>query len=346
MRRYRVFVLAASAAALLSSMDVRAGLWRRAGRVRIDSVSSLPGGLGRLPALPDDPENPITPAKVELGRQLFEDARLSGDESLSCASCHPKEMGYADATPLSEGAGGQPMPRHTPTVLNAAYYRYINWDGKFANITQLVLGVLANPRNMNMQDESILVSRLESVPEYRAQFRDVFDGPPTTERVAMAIDVYVRRLTTPNSPFDRYAAGDPRALTEAQKRSLVLFVGKADCAMCHRGPNFADDQFHALGITGDDTGRFKVTGVEADRYAFKTPTLRNVALTAPYMHDGSVSTLREVIDLYDAGGGAQRPKSPLLRKLDLTEREKSDLEAFLESLTGTVEKMETRTATK
>ena len=345
--RSRGFVLAAIAAALLSSADVRAGLWKRAGRVRVDSVSSLPGGLGRLPALPDDPENPITPAKVELGRQLFEDARLSGDESLSCASCHPKEMGYADAMPLSEGAGGQPMPRHTPTILNAAYYRYINWDGKFANISQLVLGVLANPKNMNMQDESVLVARLESVPEYRAQFRDVFDGPPSKQRVAFAIDAYVRRLTTPNSPFDRYAAGDPRALTDAQKRGLVLFVGKADCAMCHRGPNFADDQFHALGIAGSaDTGRFKVTGVEADRYAFKTPTLRNVALTAPYMHDGSVATLREVIDLYNAGGGAQRPKSPLLRRLDLTEREKSDLEAFLESLTGTVEKMETQTAAK
>jgi cytochrome c peroxidase len=346
MMRSRVFVLAAIAAALLLSNDVRAGLWRGAGRVRVDSVSSLPGGLGRLPALPDDPENPITPAKFELGRQLFEDARLSGDESLSCASCHPREMAYADATPFSEGAGGQPMPRHTPTLLNSAYYRYINWDGKFANISQLVLGVLANPRNMNMQDESVLVARLESVPEYRAQFREVFEGPPTKERVAFAIDAYVRRLTTPNSPFDRYAVGDRRALTEAQQRGLVLFVGKADCAMCHRGPNFADDQFHALGITSADTGRFKVTGVEADRYAFKTPTLRNVAMTAPYMHDGSVSTLREVIDFYNTGGGGQQPKSPLLRKLDLTEREKSDLEAFLDSLTGTVEKMETQTAAK
>lgn len=344
--RYRLFVLAAIAAALLSSSDVRAGIWRRAGRVRLDSVSSLPGGLGRLPALPDDPENPITPAKVELGRQLFEDARLSGDESLSCASCHPREMAYADATPFSEGTGGQPMPWHTPTVLNAAYYRYINWDGKFANISQLVLAVLANPRNMNMQDESVLVARLESVPEYRARFREVFDGPATKQRTALAIDAYVRTLTTSNSPFDRYAAGAARALTDAQKRGLVLFVGKADCAMCHRGPNFADDQFHALGIAGADTGRFKVTGVEADRFTFKTPTLRNVALTAPYMHDGSVSTLREVIDFYNAGGGAQRPKSPLLRRLDLTEREKADLEAFLESLTGTVEKMETRTAAK
>lgn len=347
-RRVRIFLLTASAivTALPVFHDVRAGLWRRPGRVRIDTLSSLPGGLGRLPALPEDPQNPITPAKFKLGEQLFEDARLSGDESLSCASCHPKELGYADSMPLSEGTGGKRMPRHTPTVLNSAYNRYINWDGKFANIRQLVPAILANPRNMNMPDESVLVARLESVPEYRTQFQDVFGGPPNKERVALAIEAYVRGLTTPNSPFDRYAAGDQSALTDAQKRGLVLFVGKADCAMCHRGPNFADDQFHALGIRGNDEGRFQVTGVEADRNAFKTPTLRNVELTAPYMHDGSVSTLRGVIDLYDAGGGQQQPKSLLLRKLQLSEREKTDLVAFLESLTGTVEKMEVRTAVK
>jgi cytochrome c peroxidase len=342
--RLRIFALSAFATALLLSSDLRAGLWRRPGNVRIDSVSSLPGGLGRLPALPEDPQNPITPAKHELGRQLFEDARLSGDQSLSCASCHPKEMGYAEAVAFSEGAEGKPMPRHTPTLLNSAYSRYINWDGKFASVPELILAVMANPRNMNMQDESVLVARLESVPEYRAQFREVFGGPANKQRVALAIDAYVRKLTTPNSPFDRYAAGDARALTDAQKRGLVLFVGKADCAMCHRGPTFADDQFHALGLRGVDTGRFKVTGAEADRYAFKTPTLRNVELTAPYMHDGSVPTLRRVIDFYDAGGGHQQPKSPLLRKLQLTEREKSDLVAFLESLTGKVEPLQTRTA--
>lgn len=343
--RSRVFVVTAIAAALMMSNDVRGGWIRRAGSP-IDTIRPLPAGLGVLPALPEDPENPSTPAKVELGKQLFEDTRLSGDESLSCASCHPKEMGYAEGVPFSEGTGGQPMPRHTPTLLNSAYYRYINWDGKFAKVPELVLAVMANPRNMNMQDDGVLVARLESVPEYRAQFHEVFDGPPTKQRVALAIDAYVRKLTTPNSPFDRYVAGDKRALTAAQTRGLVLFVGKADCTMCHRGPNFADDQFHALGIRGADVGRFKVTNVDADRYAFRTPTLRNVELTAPYMHDGSVSTLREVIDFYDAGGGQQQPKSPLLRKLHLTEREKSDLVAFLESLTGTVEKLETRTAAK
>ncbi|HKS23474.1 MAG TPA: cytochrome c peroxidase [Thermoanaerobaculia bacterium] len=341
--RKRIFVCAAMAALLLSSNDISAGFRKRH---PIDAMRPLPGGLGVLPALPENRENPMTPAKFELGRQLFEDARLSGDESLSCASCHPREMAYTEAVPFSEGAGGKPMPRHTPTVLNAAYYRYINWDGKFATIPELVLAVLANPRNMNMQDEDVLIDRLESVPEYREQFRKLFGGRPTKQRVALAIDAYVRGLTTPNSPFDRYAAGDTFALTDAQKRGLALFVGKAECAMCHRGPNFEDDQFHALGIGGDDVGRFKVTGVEADRNAFKTPTLRNVALTAPYMHDGSLATLRDVIELYNAGGGANQPKSMLLRKLNLTEKEKADLAAFLESLTGTVEKMGVRTAAK
>lgn len=346
--RSRILILTASAivTALPLFHDLRAGLWRRPGRVRIDTLSSLPGGLGRLPALPEDPDNPITPAKFKLGQQLFEDPRLSGDESLSCSSCHPKELGYADGMPFSEGAQGKPMPRHTPTILNSAYNRYINWDGKFATIRQLVPAVLANPKNMNMQNDAVLLSRLESVPEYREQFHEAFGGPATKDRVTLAIEAYVRGLTTPNSPFDRYAAGDKSALTDAQQRGLVLFVGKADCAMCHRGPNFADDQFHALGIRGADEGRYKVTGVEADRYAFKTPTLRNVELTAPYMHDGSVTTLRGVIDFYNNGGGQQQPKSVLLRKLYLTEGEKSDLVAFLESLTGTVEKMEVRTATK
>ncbi len=343
--RSRLFTLAAIATLLLSlSPDVTAGRWRR--QYPIDAIKDLPGGLRVLPAPPQDPENPVTPAKVELGRQLFEDTRLSGDESLSCASCHPSEMGYTEAVPFSEGMEGKPMPRHTPTLLNAAYYRFINWDGKFENTTQLVPAIMANPRNMNMQDDAVLITRLESVAEYRSQFREIFGGPASKQRVAQALDAYVRSLTTPNSPFDRYAAGDKTALTDAQKRGLTLFVGKAECTLCHRGPNFEDDQFHALGVSGDDPGRFKVTGEEADRYAFKTPTLRNVELTAPYMHDGSLATLRDVIDFYNAGGGPHQPKSLLLRRLNLTEREKSDLVAFLESLTGKVEKKGSRVAAK
>ena len=330
--RFRRVVLVAIAAALLVS-------WKWQTRYPIDSIRPLPGGLGTLPAPPQDPENPATPAKIKLGKQLFEDTRLSGDQSLACMSCHPREMGYTETVRFSEGFQGKPMPRNTPTLLNAAYYRYINWDGKFTSTTQLVPAILANPKNMNLPDEAVLVARLDSVPEYRASFQQVFGGPPTKQRVALALDAYVRSLTTPNSPFDRYVAGDRNALTDAQKRGLTLFVGKADCTMCHRGPNFEDDQFHALGVKGDDPGRFKITGVEADRYAFKTPTIRNVELTAPYMHDGSLTTLRDVVDFYNRGGGEQQPKSMLLRKLNLTEREKSDLVAFLESLTGELDRL-------
>jgi cytochrome c peroxidase len=344
--RLRILVLAALAATLPWSNDLVAKRSKAPARYAIDAIRPLPGGLGLLPTPPEDPENPVTQAKVELGKQLFEDTRLSGDESLSCASCHPREMAYAEAVPFSAGMEGKPMPRHTPTLLNSVYYRYVNWDGKFANVIQLVPAVMANPRNMNLQDEAVLVARLESVPAYLAQFHEVFGGAPTRQRVALAVDAYVRTLITRNSPFDRYVAGRKNALTGSQKRGLMLFVGKAECTMCHRGPNFEDDQFHALGVKGDDPGRFKITGVEADRNAFKTPTLRNVARTAPYMHDGSLSTLRDVIDFYDAGGGDQRPKSMLLRKLHLTEKEKTELVAFLESLSGEVEKTASLTASK
>lgn len=332
----KVFVLALAMLAVASLVD--AGWVRRAVKYPIDAMTPLPSGLSALPALPDDPQNPATPAKVELGRQLFHDTRLSGDEGLSCASCHPPETGYAEGVAFSPGAEGKPMPRHTPTLLNAGYYQFINWDGKFANVPDLVLAVLANPKNMNMPDERVLIARLETVPEYRAGFRDVFAGGPTKQRVAQALDAYVRDLTTPNSPFDHYASGNKKALTDAQKRGLTLFVGKANCAVCHFGPTFSDDRFHSLGVPGEDAGRFKVTNVESDRNAFKTPTIRNVSLTAPYMHDGSLPTLRDVIDFYDAGGGAQTPKSRLLRRLSLTEPEKGDLVAFLESLTGSVQK--------
>src|SRR3954469_11336861 len=174
--RFRMFVLAAIAAALLPANDVRAGRARQRARHPIDAMRPLPGGLGVLPAPPQDPNNPATPAKFELGRQLFEDTRLSGDQSLSCSSCHPREMAYTESIPFSEGAEGKLMARHTPTLLNSVYYRYINWDGKFENVPQLVLAVLANPRNMNMPDERVLVTRLEAVPAYRAQFRELFGG--------------------------------------------------------------------------------------------------------------------------------------------------------------------------
>jgi cytochrome c peroxidase len=301
----------------------------------IDAMKELPADLGALTALPDLSDNPATAAKIELGRRLFNDRRLSGDLRVSCATCHIPEKAFTDGRPFSAAAHGKRMPRHTPTVLNAAYYRSWNWDGKFTSIRQHTLATMGNPKNMNLQNESLLIARLELVPAYRTLFHDAFGAGPSRERVAQAIEVYQRTLTTPDSPFDRYARGDKSALTESQKRGLMLFTGKANCTECHYGTNFTDDSFHALGVGGEDPGRAGITGLDMDLKTFKTPTLRNVSLTAPYMHDGSVGTLRDVVDFYDAGGGSGRPKTPLLWKLNLSEREKSDLIAFLRSLTGT-----------
>jgi cytochrome c peroxidase len=325
--RLFVFIL------LITALVVNAGTPKFA----IDEATRLPGGIGALTAPPpEDPDNPSTPEKVELGRLLFFDKRLSGNQQSSCGTCHIPEKGFADGEKTSIGGAGKRMPRHTPTILNASYNAFQSWDGKFRKAEDHVTSAMNNPINMNLPDEAELISRLEAVPQYRTMFREVFDGqPPTRALTARAIGAYMRTLTTGNSPFDHYARGDKSALTDAQKRGLTIYVGKGRCSACHLGPNFTDNKFHALGLPGEDVGRFKWTNDEKDRASFKTPTLRNVAITAPYMHDGSVATLADVIELYNRGGGEREPKSELLGKLGLTDAEKRDLIAFLESLTGT-----------
>jgi cytochrome c peroxidase len=300
----------------------------------IDALTRLPGAIGALESPPDDPENPSTAAKVELGRRLFFDPKLSGDETLSCSSCHLPEKGFADGERTAIGMGKQRLLRNAPTVLNAVYNPVQGWEGKFTRVDQQINAALAHPQVMDMGQEADLIARLDDVPQYRAMFQNAFGDGPTQQHIIQALAAYIGTLTTRNSPFDRYARGDKQALSDRQKSGLALFIGKAGCVQCHNGPNFTDSQFHSLGLPGDDPGRFRVTGLEADRGRFRTPTLRNISLTGPYMHDGSVSTLAEVMAIYDAGGGAS-PKSELLKPLNLTSQEKRDLIAFLESLSGT-----------
>jgi cytochrome c peroxidase len=300
----------------------------------IDSLTRLPGGIGALESPPDDPENPSTAAKVELGRRLFFDPKLSGDETLSCSSCHLPAKAFADGQRTAIGMGKQRLLRNAPTVLNAVYNPVQGWEGKFTRVDQQINAALAHPQVMDMGEEADLIARLGEVPQYRAMFQNAFGDGPTQQHIIQALAAYIGTLTTGNSPFDRYARGDKQALSDRQKSGLALFIGKAGCVQCHNGPNFTDSQFHSLGLPGDDPGRFRVTGLEADRGRFRTPTLRNISLTGPYMHDGSVSSLAEVMAIYDAGGGAS-PKSELLKPLNLTSQEKRDLIAFLESLSGT-----------
>jgi len=296
----------------------------------VELPSKLPGGIGALPRMPA-----AEARKVELGRLLFFDTRLSGDRQSSCATCHRPDKGFADGLPTAIGFGGKILRRHTPTVLNSAYNGAQFWDGRASTLEEQAVGPITAVDEMNLPDENELVSRLSGVARYRALFTEVFQAPPSRRRAVEAIAAYERTLTTGNSRFDRFARGDGGALSEGEKRGLLLFVGKAACSQCHLGPNFTDSQFHNIGLHGPDLGRYDVTHEAAARGAFKTPTLRNVAVTAPFMHDGSLATLRDVVDYYDKGGEGNDHKSEKIFKLGLSDDEKRDLIAFLETLTGT-----------
>lgn len=302
----------------------------------LDSMQELPVGLGNLPKLKIPANNKQSPEKIELGRQLFFDKDLSGDRSMSCGTCHNPSTGFSDGRPRAIGFHGKVLPRHTPTVLNAAYDSYQFWDGSALSLEDQVTGPIRSPAEMNLPDERELVRRLNANRHLRVQFHRVFGEGPSLNNVAKAIAAYERTLITGNSKFDRYAAGDKHALNLHEKNGLVLFIAKAHCSRCHNGANFTDNQFQNIGVGGNDAGRFVVTHQESDRGYFKTPGLRNVALHAPYMHDGSLPTLATVIDYYNRGGNDMPGKSPFITRLGLTQGEERDLVAFLKTLTGSV----------
>lgn len=311
----------------------------------LDAMPRLPGNLGALPAPPEPATNPTTSAKIELGRALFFDKHLSRDNSISCAVCHDPAKAYSDGRKRAIGIGKRPLPRRSPTLLNVAYNTRQFWDGRASTLEQQVAGPIFSANEMGM-DPSILMERVRSVPEYRRGFRQAFGREINFEDIKKAIAAFERTLVTPDSAFDRYMQGEKQSLTTEQKRGLILFVGKARCSACHNGPNFTDNKFHSLGVLpgeryGDDAGRYAVTRKSEDRHAFKTPTLRNVALQAGYMHNGGLATLSDVIDFYDKGGG-QGPKSKLLFQLGLTPFEKQDLLAFLQALNGRMPPLDRR----
>jgi cytochrome c peroxidase len=301
----------------------------------LDDMGTLPGELTALPAI--SPGSSQSRDEVELGKLLFFESRLSLDRSMSCASCHDPAKGFADGKALSTGFAGKRLTRHSPTILNSAFNRLQFWDGRSHSLEDQALGPIANPDEMNMVNAEMVMERLNKVPQYRELFQKTYGQGPTMKGIASAIAAFERTLTTPDSPFDQYLKGDKSALNASQKRGLLLFISKASCSQCHNGVNLTDNEFHNLGNSKSaDLGRFRLTGAEKDKAAFKTPTLRNVALTAPYMHHGALKTLEEVVDYYNRGGGHGPNKSSMIVKLFLTNQEKHDLVAFLKSLTGTL----------
>lgn len=304
-----------------------------------------------LPPLPVPADNPMTAEKIALGRRLYYDKQLSLDGTVSCATCHDPQFGFADPKPVSEGVQRKTGTRNSPTVINAAYLNVQFWDGRAPNLEKQAEGPVANPVEMAHTLEGV-EKRMNADASYREAFAKAFGpGPVTYDMVEKAIACFERTVLSGNSPFDRWKYGhDERAVSASVKRGFAVFTSakKGNCAACHTVEKnyalFTDGKFHNIGVgaNGDkftDDGRYMVTKKEEDRGSFKTPTLRNIAQTTPYMHDGSLRTIKDVIDYYIGAGNSNPNLDKNIHTLDfLTGQEREDLQHFLESLTGEMPK--------
>ncbi|MFN0303904.1 MAG: cytochrome-c peroxidase [Burkholderiales bacterium] len=285
--------------------------------------------------VPAPADNQITPARVELGKALFFDPRLSASNWISCASCHNPALGWSDALKTGFGHNMKSLARNTPTILNAAFQSIFMWDGRKATLEDQALGPIQADVEMN-QDIAELVKKLESIAGYRAMFERAYPGEAIADKtIGRAIANFERTIVSTEAPFDRWRKGDQGAMNDSAKRGFALFEGKANCVACHMGFNFTDNGFHNIGLMSQDEGRFAHRKVPSLKGAFKTPTLRDIELTGPYMHNGMYKSLDEVVDHYDRGGDRKEHLSVNINPLGLNDQERRDLVAFLKSLTGT-----------
>jgi cytochrome c peroxidase len=300
-----------------------------------------------LPVVPIPAENPPTADTIALGRRLFYDRRLSKDGSVACSSCHDPRAYFTDGRPISSGVGGLKGVRNAPTVVNAAYLPFQFWDGRAISLEQQAVAPIEDPVEMN-QSHTVAVRQLNTDPAYGPMFRAAFGSSDITiGRMENALASFERTLLSGNSPFDRYEyGGDKKALTEAQIRGLAVFLAptRGNCAVCHtvgeHNALFTDGKFHNTGEgvneSGDfsDVGRYHETKVATDTGAFLTPTLRNIAMTPPYMHDGHLKTLKDVVDFYAGQGNSNPYLDKEMKSIHLSGQDRADLVEFLKSLTG------------
>ena len=286
-----------------------------------------------LPPVSYPAQNPYSRAKEELGRKLFFDPRLSGNPARTCAACHHPGLGWADGMPRVMG-NQQGLGRHTPSLINIGYDKAFFWDGRASTLEDAVSQDMLSPGMATDETSESIVQRISGIAAYRREFAATFASEGVTfKRIAAALATFLRGIRSSPTPFDRWLQGDVTAIPASAKRGFDLFTGKAQCVRCHTPPVFTDSSFHNTGINTVDPGHYEISGKDEHRNAFKTPGLRDVALTPPYMHNGSKATLAEVIDFYDRGGDALDGSNEL-HPLHLSDSEKADLLAFLNSLSG------------
>ncbi|MGE7468308.1 cytochrome c peroxidase [Bosea sp. NPDC003192] len=289
----------------------------------------------RPDGVPFPEANPPTPAKLALGKRLFSDPALSLNGAVACTTCHDPALGFTDGVPIGRGVAGKPLVRHTPHLWNLAWGAAFFWDGRARTLEEQVRGPIEDPLEMG-ENLSRLASKLARDRSYRKAFAEAFPEHPRigSEQIAAALATHVRSLVSPKTRFDAWADGNEAALNAEEKAGFALFNGKAGCSNCHSGWAFTDRAFHDIGLASSDLGRGKVIDLPAADHAFQTPSLRELAWTAPYMHDGSLATLDAVLDHYDHGVVRRPSLSPDLKRVTLTEPERAALLAFLASLSS------------
>ncbi len=287
---------------------------------------------------PDDEEP--SAEQVALGKVLFFDKRLSGKQNMSCASCHNPDLGFGDGFTKGVGSNGTILGRNTPHLYNLAWNTLFFWDGRAASLEEQALGPIQSDVEMNLKLPD-LIERLRAVPYYQKHFAEAYpDHQPAVSETTIghAIASFERTLISDNAPFDRFMAGDTHAMSDEARRGMALFLGKARCINCHNGPNFTDNGFHNIGVSkGDDLGRAAIQKGATTERAFKTPGLRNVLLTGPYMHDGSIGSLEAVVRHYIDAPKQSGTLSPQMEKIELSHLEILDLVAFMGALTDPIE---------
>jgi len=335
LRRRFLGALAISSVALLSSWIAAPG----ANAVVANEYKfKLPLGLEQS-AMVIPPDNPMTIQKVELGRMLFFDRRLSSDDTIACANCHLATKGFTDGQPVATGIRGQKGGRSAPASINRVFSSAQFWDGRAATLEEQSIGPFTNPIEHGFANYETMIAKMKKIPGYNPLFLQAFGEDITIGNVGKAIASFQRTILSGNSPADKFdQGGETGAISQEAQRGLLLFRDKARCTKCHSGFNFTDEKFHNVGIGWDDNkvdlGRYMVTKNAEDIGAFKTPTLREISRTAPYMHDGRFRTLEEVVNFYNKGGVKNPHQDPLILPLELTNDEKRDLVQFLRTLTG------------